>query len=271
MKIISIDVGTINLAVCVVDGETQHILKWELINITDHKNTFFCCHSGCSKPSTFVYQQQHYCTPHAKHFTKTPLKLQSKHIQSLKVAALRELMKEYNIEFESSFKKKQLLQCIDTFVSEHYLDKIKSEVTKFQMIPTSKIIRQKFDCFLSEFDDNDSFCVIIENQMGNVTSKMKAVEGMVVQYFTMSNLSIVHMECISSVHKLKDYSIPPKTTKSERKKIAKQICLDFISNTSSPNHLFLDFYRNHKKKDDLADSLLQSLWFIRHRISTIIH
>ena len=268
MKIVSIDIGTINLAVCVIDCETQEIKKWELFNISDERETPHCCVVGCTSVPKFVFRKQYYCTPHSKHIVKTPATLQTKKVKSMKVQLLRELMNGHNIVFDKTLKKKQLVTFIESFVSDHYLDKIATTSPVFNLIQTSKNIFQKFEFFFSEFKD-DSMCVIIENQMGNVTSKMKTVEGMVIQYFTMSSLPIRHMECISSINKLKDYSDSKKTTKAERKKKAIQVCLEFISTIDSPNNKYIDFYRQCKKKDDLADSLLQSLWFIRHKLPNI--
>ena len=80
-------------------------------------------------------------------------------------------------------------------------------------------------------------------------------------------------------NKLKDFNSPAKSTSdkissttdkkpltyNDRKKLGITKCLDIITN----DFLFqekTDFFISHKKKDDLADSFLQGLWFIQNKI-----
>jgi hypothetical protein len=49
---------------------------------------------------------------------------------------------------------------------------------------------------------------------------------------------------------------------SDRKKMGIKYCLDLINGTEHVN-----FFKNHKKQDDLADSFLQGIWYINNKIN----
>ena len=81
------------------------------------------------------------------------------------------------------------------------------------------------------------YYVIIENQISPIATRMKTIQGMIVQYFIMSNLNVSHIEFISAANKLKVFEI---------------------------NEL-IDYFNQQKKKDDLADSFLQGIWFLNNK------
>lgn len=96
--------------------------------------------------------------------------------------------------------------------------------------------------------------VIIENQIGPLASKMKAIQGMVVQYWLMRGAKV---ECISAVNKLKLFHQGP-TTYAERKKLSIKYAKEYLKEKGWDETPLL----KHKKKDDLADTLLQAAWFL---------
>ena len=96
--------------------------------------------------------------------------------------------------------------------------------------------------------------VIVENQIGPLASKMKAIQGMVVQYWLMRGAKV---ECISAVNKLKLFHQGP-TTYAERKKLSIQYAKEYLKEKGWDETPLL----KHKKKDDLADTLLQAVWFL---------
>jgi hypothetical protein len=96
--------------------------------------------------------------------------------------------------------------------------------------------------------------VLVENQIGPLASKMKGIQGMVVQYWLMRGAEV---HCISAVNKLKLFHQGP-TTYSQRKKLGIQFAKQVLKEKGWEDAAFL----KHKKKDDLADTLLQAIWFI---------
>ena len=92
---------------------------------------------------------------------------------------------------------------------------------------------------------------------------MKTIQGMLVQYFVMCQVNVKNIEFISASNKLKDCDIKDKTKYSDRKKLGISKCLETIST----DHRFIEkveYFNGHKKKDDLADSFLQGMWFINN-------
>ena len=107
--------------------------------------------------------------------------------------------------------------------------------------------------------------VIIENQISPIATRMKTIQGMIVQYFVMSNVKANHIDFISASNKLKDCGIKEKTKYSERKKLGISKCLEIISTDFRFNQ-HLNYFNLHKKKDDLSDSFLQGIWYINNKI-----
>jgi hypothetical protein len=93
---------------------------------------------------------------------------------------------------------------------------------------------------------------------------MKTIQGMIVQYFIMSNLNVDHIEFISAANKLKDCDLKDKTNYSDRKKLGIAKCLGIITSDFRFNE-HIDYFNKHKKKDDLSDSFLQGIWFINNK------
>jgi len=116
------------------------------------------------------------------------------------------------------------------------------------MIEIGKRLIQVYDTF------ENVTTVLVENQIGPLASKMKGIQGMVVQYWLMRGADV---HCISAVNKLKLFHKGP-TTYSQRKKLSIQYAKQVLANKGWDDTAFL----KHKKKDDLADTLLQAIWFM---------
>ena len=120
--------------------------------------------------------------------------------------------------------------------------------------------------------------VIIENQISPIANRMKTIQGMIAQYFIMRNNDI-RIEFVSSVNKLKDVGcagvsgtggvvadvVVPEITDAkkkykDRKLLGIQRCLHLMNNNDNYKE-WCSFFTTHAKKDDLADALLQGIWF----------
>ena len=105
--------------------------------------------------------------------------------------------------------------------------------------------------------------VIIENHIVKVATRMKTVQGMLTQYFIMQNIC-PHIEYISSSNKLKDLTTKTlENSYKQHKKDSIVICQQFLDNNES----LLQWRNvlNTSKKDDLADSFLQGIWYIKNK------
>ena len=144
-------------------------------------------------------------------------------------------------------------------IDKHYLDAILPiRASDLNIATLGRNIRYKFTELLEGITLDR---VIIENQIGPLANRMKTLQGMVMQHFIEAN--VPHIEEISASNKLKPFLKPgQKTTYNQRKKMGIQITLEKL-NSSNPFATWKEFFLSHKKKDDLADSFLQGLWYLK--------
>jgi hypothetical protein len=98
--------------------------------------------------------------------------------------------------------------------------------------------------------------VAIENQISPIANRMKCIQGMLTQFFI--ERGITNVSFVSSSNKLRKYQVPKKTYK-ERKASGIVVARERISEMPLAVERLKEF-DEHKKKDDLADALLQGLW-----------
>jgi hypothetical protein len=268
MKILSIDVGIKNLAFCLFkqegNSECFKIAQWNIVNISEQETLHCSFHDKngiCNKPAKFKKENICFCLKHAKKqsFQIPPLELKQAFINKQKIQKLHEIAQLYGIMHTPKIKKAQLKYVINEYICNHYLEEILStKADDVHLYDIGKNIKTHFDQLFSEETYFDY--VIIENQLSN---RMQTIQGMLVQYFIMCHIHVQKIECISASNKLKDCDVKDKTKYSSRKKLSISKCLETIS-TEQRFSDKVDFFKTHNKKDDLADSFLQGVWFINN-------
>ena len=270
MKVLSIDVGIKNLAFCLLDVENESnftILKWDCISVCEEKKNNCII---CEKPAKYFKNQTYYCKKHANKDENLAIPNQSCNFQQIKKLKFSELYlyaDDNKIDYIKPIKKDELLKKIEEHINKTYFNIIKPQRAEdVDLVSIGKILKTKFDdIFSCDFINLDT--VLIENQISPLANRMKTLQGMLTQYFIMKTNSKIIF--VSSANKLKEYNNEKgnekgndKTTYNERKKIGIEYCQKIIVN--NPNLVkWTDLFNKHSKKDDLADSFLQAVWYIK--------
>lgn len=297
MKILSIDIGIKNLAFCLFekpdDSEHFFIKKWDVVNICE-KQTFQCefveKNVTCGKPAKFQKNNACFCLKHSKkqQYLIPNAELKSSFINKQKIQKLIEIANKYKIKCEKSAKKVDIINAINEYIHQTCFEEVAvTKASNTDLITIGINIMSRFNSLFSEEDHIEH--IIIENQISPIANRMKTIQGMIAQYFIMSDVGVDYIEFVSSINKLKDVTkdltavsgastdvcassansanaLPKKKlTYADRKKLGITKCLEYVKN----DHRFqnqAEFFTSHKKKDDLADSFLQGLWYINHKV-----
>ena len=266
MIVLSIDVGIKNLACCtfqVDDPQTFKIIDWDVINICEDEKDNICCFSQqgkCMSAAKFIYNDKKYCKKHAKTLDlsiPTP-ELNPKKIKKLKLSELCVFADKYDIKYTKPILKQKLLDICNAEIQEKFIKAIEPiKAESVSLIVLGRNIRKIFDEKFAEYSIDT---VIIENQISPLASRMKTLQGMLAQYFIMKNVSKI--EFISASNKLRNFPEGQHVTYSERKKRSIEITGNLINNnpTISDQH---QYFAKSRKKDDLADSFLQGIWYLQ--------
>jgi hypothetical protein len=272
MKILSIDVGIKNLAFCLFDksptAQQFKITKWDIINLSE-EHTFKCGFVEknilCNKSAKFKKDDKCYCAKHSKkqQFQIPTSEQKPSFINKQKLLKLYEIADSHNIKYDNKIKKTDLANLINEHIQSIYFETIESKkANEVDLFNIGINIKNKFNNIFSNEGEIDY--VIIENQIGPLAIRMKTIQGMIVQYFIMSELNVKYIEFISASNKLKDCDIKDKEKYSDRKKLGIAKSLGILTNDFRFSE-HIDYFNGHKKKDDLSDSFLQGLWFINNK------
>jgi hypothetical protein len=272
MKVLSIDVGIKNLAYCLfekLDDSTHFkIIKWDTVNISDQE-ILKCCfvdkNTTCDKSAKFRKNGKCFCLKHSKkqEYLIPTSEQNTTFINKQKIQKLYEIADLYSINYEKKVKKQDLINLINDYIYKTYFQTIETKsASEVNLFDIGKNIKYHFDNLFSNL--NNINYIIIENQISPIATRMKTIQGMIVQYFVMSNINVGNIEFISASNKLKCCEKKEKTKYSERKKMGIEKCLEIITNDITYNE-HITYFNLHKKKDDLSDSFLQGLWFINNK------
>lgn len=225
MLILSIDIGMKNLAHCLLQQQetTMQIIDWGIVDLTDAPK----CHM-CVKSASYRMAHGTYCKKHVPVLPK---------LQGLLKPELETLCATHGLPIGArsemaaslaAYKKKDVIkQC------------------------TTVEIGRALAATYARFPRVD--VVLVENQMA---AKMAVVQGMVIQYWVMREAPVI--EVVSPANKLKGL-LNGKTTYAQRKKFSVAHTREILITQNLPTIEF----DAHKKKDDLADTFLQALWYLQ--------
>lgn len=274
MQLISIDVGIKNLAYCILEKNTDSnahtcdykIIKWDSINLCGEQP--IC--SQCKNKASYTKNELNYCLTHAK---KTGFIIPTKDnssstIKKLKIENLISLANDYKLTINENDKKNVILKKVIDFFDKKIMEKTnKTSANSLDLVTIGISLKKEFDKIVPNVTIDQ---VIIENQIGPIANRMKMIQGMIAQYFIMSGIPAV--TCVSSMNKLKAFTESQNKTDhtkgdqnkneyKDRKKLGIEITKNIIGDMKD----WITFFIAHKKKDDLADSFLQGIWFLQNK------
>ena len=271
MLVLSIDVGIKNLGFClfeVKDNKDFEIVEWNSINLLENQE-FICNYKSdknkkCVCKAKFEKNNEYYCKKHAKIHSNYIIpnnELNPTQYKRLKLNELIELKNKFNIPIDSEIKltKSIIIEYFNTYINEKYFNLInESKSSEVDLVVLGINLMKQFDSIFKPYHIQK---VIIENQISPIANRMKTIQGMIAQYFIMNHIQDIHF--LSSFNKLKLW-VNKKTTYNERKKISVLIVKQLLNNNNNI-HKWENIFVSHKKKDDLADSFLQGLWYLHDK------
>jgi hypothetical protein len=280
MKILSIDVGIKNLAICILETTNLgfDIKFWDVINLLEEK--IYTCNCNikdkkntkiCNKLAQYYKDDNFFCKTHVNSSNyKLPTSNITKY-KSLKLDDLNTLCNEYDIEITKN-NKQSIIQQIEEYIQKNIVIPITNlRCNNLNLIDIGKSIRDNLDKLDTFIFTNIDF-VLIENQISPIANRMNCIQGMISQYFIMKNID--NILYISATNKLKKFIGTKKTTYNERKKLSveltKNILLENIMDNSNKDKV-IEMFNKHKKRDDLADSFLQASWFLSQDNNNILN
>lgn len=273
MKVLSIDVGIKNLAICILEttANSSFVIRyWDVINLFEER-IHLCEYNvqnkkefkPCNKVAKYSKNKHFYCKTHA---SKSEYKLPTSDLNKykrLKVDDLNKLVSDFNISLEGPINKTKLLSCIEIFLENSVLETVSTlKCNEVSLIDIGCAIKEKLDK-LETFIISGIDVVLIENQISPIANRMNCIQGMLSQYFIMKDIHNILF--ISAANKLKLFIGKKKTTYGERKKMGVVITKKLLTKNDDDNinkDKIIEMFNKHKKNDDLADCFLQGIWYM---------
>jgi hypothetical protein len=293
MRILSIDVGIKNLALCVFDilPGSFSVIEWKTVNLISQEEESRICtcvlapknkNKNKSEPKQCGKKAKYcdpdgvrvYCDKHAKLVTEVERQMPSKETteQWWKKKPVAEVADEYaRVTNQPKTNKDDMVRSLAKYYSDRSLIAIQPKKGKsandVSLVDIGRAIKVALLQIAGGID-----CVIIENQISTIAARMKTIQGMIAQTFIMLDREIpVDIQFVSSSNKLKglipDKDGPISGTKAKytaNKKDSVKICAEFIAQTPELAG-WIETFRGSKKKDDLGDCFLQGIWFLKTR------
>lgn len=299
----SIDVGIKHLALCrlVVDDDRRvSIADWRVVDLSVENPTSTTTTKcmRCKKRAAYtnggpysfcavhVQQQTHWLTQ--KPYTQSFLQKQSVTWLQDEVGRQQDEVGRVK-EKQEQVTKKDLVMLLTKAVEARMLRKV-AKSAKAHDIPLVQLGRQ-LKRSLDSFEDRDGeeqeehkkkkhpklTHVVVENQISPIATRMKTLQGMLMQYYIM-RCDDVEIACVSSSNKLSWLQSKSQTKDKEgqgyvqHKRDAVAWCRLLLASNPllCPPHLS-SMFETMKKKDDLADCLLQGLWYLVRELGVVMY
>ena len=285
MKILSIDIGIKNLAYAILEVTNTNldknsivngsqdftIIKWDVINLC---NKFIPCSTNtCSKQACFHKNDTFYCKNHTKktEYSLPLCNIKTLHKQSL--ANLSTLVEKYDLKLEKPINKSSIIKTIEEYANTTCFEAIETiNANNVNLIDLGISLKNELNELFNSYDLTSIDQIIIENQISPIANRMKSLQGMVSQYFIdCNNHNIVFISATNKLkaflNKDKDLDKDKKISYNERKKLSILYTKQLLENKNMLADL--TYFTKHSKKDDLADCLLQGIYYLDNKQESI--
>lgn len=292
MKILSWDVGIINLAYCLLDveGENWKIEDWGVINLTN-RDTLKCSVCGknascCTEIEGKSKEEQYYCK---KHIPKDLVAPNFDDIFEICDSSIKCQWGESDDGLKECVKKSKYKHITTgiCYCTAHAKSLYKKIVDRYKVKSLKKKAVGSMDIdvlkveLIKKLEERNDFLnvdsILIENQPSMKNPKMKAISSTLYDYFLIrgifdkerlqSKISYVKFMSPSNKLKLADDSDSKKLIKvkgndAKSYKLTKSLSVKYCKDLISKYDNWVNVFDQHKKKDDLADCFLQGLYYI---------
>ena len=282
MKILSWDVGIRNLAYCMIEVEDNKwsIVDWGIINLVEQEK-YQCC--VCEKKAALFLpcDNLRFCKRHSKKHPKQILEVDKYYEQVLDKKPCNYMIKGRMCGKNSKLCHKENNYCTahSKIIYKRYL--LSKDFIKLKKINASSesidILRRTL---VDELDKKKHFLeckiVLIENQPTLKNPKMKAISSTIYDYFLIrgiidktNNSKMELVKYISPSNKLKIADegdtvklIKLKGDEAKTYKLTKSLGIKYCMKLIEDKPKWIEKINSYKKKDDLADSFLQGMYYI---------
>tara|TARA_Y100000389_G_scaffold10942_2_gene10147 strand:- start:2610 stop:3422 length:813 start_codon:yes stop_codon:yes gene_type:complete len=261
MRVLSIDIGIKNMAYIILEhnenSDNFEIIKWDIMNLC--KIIPNCSNIKCNCKAKFSKNNTFFCKKHTKNEEyKIPV-INTKTLVKQNIKNLLVIIEENNITYEKEKNKNEIIKTIEDHVSNTCFDIIEDvNANNVKLIDLGINLKNECNKLFETIDLHSIDIILLENQISPIANRMKTIQGMIAQYFI--DNGNYNIEFISSANKLKLFLNNEKTTYSERKKKGILITKELLEKKNKLNDGL--FFSKHSKKDDLADSFLQCIYYL---------
>jgi len=290
MKVLSWDVGIINLAYCLLeityidDKVKYHIYDWGLIDLSKRKDKI--CNI-CSKKANMKYfdineEKDIYCCKiHAKKYCQPDMSEINSFFTNDNNNVTCDLCdKECKRQYKSH-----------NFCSNHGRTFYTKLCKNIKLVPF-KQEKNNFDIdrlrhtLVEELEKKTGLfsCdkVLIENQPSLKNPRMKSISSTIYDYYLIRGVfdkkhdsKITRVKYMSPSNKIKlskDKKLVKEADKSQKYKLTKKLAVDYVKeilDNSDDLNNFKSYFLSEKKKDDLADAFLQGAYYLTYHDENI--
>tara|TARA_B100000780_G_scaffold68163_1_gene45082 strand:- start:253 stop:1056 length:804 start_codon:yes stop_codon:yes gene_type:complete len=259
MKVLSIDIGIKNMAYVLLEHNENidkfNILKWDVINLC---NKIPSC-SSCKKPAKFYKDNNFFCKIHTRNTEYNIPQINTKTLPKQNFKNIMNIANENNIQFDKSITKIELIKLIEDHLHNTCFNVIEIlNANDINLIDLGINLKKEFNQLFSSIELHEIDIILLENQISPIANRMKTIQGMTAQYFI--DHGNYNIEFMSAANKLKLFNNNKNTTYAERKKLSIQYTQELLLKKNMDNHL--EYFNKNNKKDDLADSLLQGIYYL---------